>query len=155
MNKEELAHKLRWIKICGECMARSTEEFLRTRDVEDLKNSNSWARWADEEMEEILTYFDSIENGMVRDDQEAYEQIQVRAEQRAKMIADERDEIMRTIDIGDILEAIAEAPTNLHEYMFRCHKNGDFCDLGASISDMVGYYADRLAERRVDKRTGD
>ena len=155
MNKEELAHKLQWIKVCGGSAERATTEYLKTRDVEDLKNSNSWAKWADEEMEEILTYFDSIENGMVRDGQEEYEQIQVRAEKRAKMIADERDEIMRTIDIGDILEAIAEAPPNLHQYMFRCYKNGDFCDLGASISDMVGYYADRLAERRVDKRTGD
>ena len=54
-------------------------------------------------------------------------------------------EIRKGMLLGDLMEAITEAPTSLQNHLFNCLKEGDFCDAGATIHDMVGLHCDRQA----------
>ena len=78
--------------------------------------------------------------------------MELRDELRRTQIADAAREIRSTMKMGDILGAIAEAPTQLQEHLFDCWKDGESADLAATILDMVDYYIDQLAIGEVDAR---
>ena len=93
-----------------------------------------------------------VENGMVLGAEAAWDARELRTELRKTAIDDSSREIRSTMRIGDVLEAIHEAPVQLQEHLFDCWKDGEIADIGATVNDMVDYYIDQLAIGEVDGR---
>ena len=94
-----------------------------------------------------------LENGMVLGAEDDWDRRELEAELRRMKIDDAAREIRKTLKVGDILAAIAEAPTELQDYLFMCWQEMDNPDLSATVHDMVDYYIDQLAIGEVDARS--
>ena len=96
----------------------------------------------------------TTENGILIGAEAAWDAPYDKADRLNCLKADLAVEIREIITYGDIVEAIQEAPEQLQQYLHGCWREGDLCDLGASVNDAVGYYVDMLAEKQARKELG-
>ena len=94
------------------------------------------------------------ENGTVIGAEAAWDAPYEEADRFNRLKADLAVEIREILTYGDLVEAIQEAPEQLQQYLYGCWREGDLCDLGASVNDAVGYYVDLLAEKQARRELG-